>query len=82
MVAKCAVADIAILARMSLSRDVDVAWHPSVYDIECHRAYKLAASIVGGIAEGFPGVVDHSPNATNDPMSTKQQCRCASHSNI
>jgi ubiquitin len=86
LVAKYAVADITIPARMSPSMSVDIAWHglmlfPRVYDIACRRAYNLAADIVGpndGFAYvEFPGVVDHSPNAANDSQSAKEQRRRA-----
>ena len=88
LVAKYAVADIAIPARMSPSATVDAVWHrlmlyPRAYDATCRRAYELAAVIVGGgdgnfAYDEFPGVVDHSPNAASDPPSAKEQrCRAA-----
>ena len=87
LIAKYAVADIAIPARMSPSATVDAAWHrlmlfPGAYDAACRRAYELAAGIVGEgdddfAYDQFPGVVDHSPNAANDPPSAKEQRRQA-----
>ena len=84
LVAKYAVSDIALPARMSLSSRVDEAWHrlmlyPGVYDAVCRRAHQMAASIVGDIDE-YPGVVDHSPNAANDPpRAIEQRRRSAIH---
>ena len=92
LVAKYAVADISIPARMSPPATVDAVWHslmlyPLAYDAACRRAYELAASVVAAAAsdeddddfayEEFPGVVDHSPNAASDPPSAKAQQRRA-----
>ncbi|KAL3809077.1 hypothetical protein ACHAXA_007862 [Cyclostephanos tholiformis] len=93
LVAKYAVADISIPARLSPSSEVDEAWHrlllyPVVYDVACRRAHELAGRIVGEVddggnyspyayAEEYPGVVDHSPNAANDPAPAKEQRRRA-----
>ena len=87
LVAKYAVADIDVPARMSPSATVDAVWHslmlhPRAYDSACRLAYELASRAVGNEGyhfayDGFPGVVDHSPNAANDPPSAKEQRRRA-----
>jgi hypothetical protein len=93
LVAKYAVADITLPARMSPSISVDDAWHrlllyPGVYEVACRRAHEMAARIVGegtgddppssyAYADDYPGLVDHSPNAANDPVPAKEQRRRA-----
>ena len=76
LVAKYAVADTALPDQMSPSSRVDEAWHrlllyPGVYDVACRRAHATAARMVGNVDE-YPGVVDHSPNAANDPPMVKE----------
>ena len=78
---------------MSPSISVDEAWnrlllYPGVYQVACCRAHEMATRVVGGgtgddspssytYADDYPGLVDHSPSAANNPVPTKEQRRRA-----